>query len=313
MSGGGLLAGWAADMAFGDPRRLHPVAGFGRVALSLERSIYSPSRVRGGAYAALLVVGAAFAAQVATRLAERVAGRAAGRAVVLAAVTWGALGGRSLVREGERIAGHLQRDDLDAARAALPALAGRDPSQLDAEGVSRAVVESLAENSSDAVVGALVWGAIGGPAGVAAFRAANTLDAMVGHRDDRYAEFGYASAKLDDLMGWPGARLGALLTVVLAPVAGGSPRAAARILRRDGAAHPSPNAGRMEAAFAGALGLRLGGPLRYGTRVEQRPQLGDGRAPAPADAARAARLSLAVGAASAALCAAARIRFGGAR
>ncbi|MDW5597218.1 CobD/CbiB family cobalamin biosynthesis protein, partial [Conexibacter stalactiti] len=230
----------------------------------------------------------------------------AGRALVLAVLTWGALGGRSLAREGRRIAGHLDRDDLAGARAALPALAGRDPSQLDAAGVSRAVVESLAENSSDAVVGALVWGAIGGPAGVAAFRAANTLDAMVGHRSPRYAEFGFASAKLDDALGWPGARLGALLTVATAPVVGGSPRAALTILRRDGAAHPSPNAGRMEAAFAGALDLRLGGPLNYGERREERPTLGDGRAATPADAHRAARLSLAVGAAAAVLCAAAR-------
>jgi len=290
-------------MALGDPRRLHPVSGFGRIALSLERSIYSSSRVRGGTYTALLVGGAAGAAALAARLAERVAGRR-GRALVLALVTWGALGGRSLVREGERIAGHLQRGDLDGARAALPALAGRDPSQLDEAGVSRAVVESLAENSSDAVVGALVWGAVGGPAGVAAFRAANTLDAMVGHRNERYTAFGWASAKLDDLMGWPGARLGALLTVALAPVVGGSPRAALRVLRRDGAAHPSPNAGRMEAAFAGALDLRLGGRLRYGERTELRPTLGDGRAPEPADAARAARLSLAVGAAGAVVCAA---------
>ncbi|MBB4665208.1 cobalamin biosynthesis protein [Conexibacter arvalis] len=305
MSGFALAAGWAADIAFGDPRRLHPVAGFGRAALALERAIYAPSRGRGALFAAVLVGGAAAAGQLATRLAERVAGRA-GRTVVLAVVTWGALGGRSLVREGRRIAELLEAGDLDGARDALPALAGRDPSQLDESGISRAVVESLAENSSDAVVGALVWGAAAGPAGIAAFRAANTLDAMVGHRSPRYERFGFAAAKLDDAMGWPGARLGALLAVALAPIASGSPRAAWRILRRDGAAHPSPNAGRMEAAFAGALDLRLGGPLRYGERTEHRPTLGDGRPPQPADAARAARLSLAVGAASALLCAAAR-------
>jgi adenosylcobinamide-phosphate synthase len=351
MSGLGLLGGWAADMTFGDPRRFHPVAGFGRLALALERVLYAPSRARGAVFTGLLVGGAAVGAHGATVVGERVgahaavrvlgrgtgrggavdgavgavsialrAGRGArgagavgaervggraGRALVLVAVTWGALGGRSLVREGSRIAGLLQAGDLDGARAALPALAGRDPSALDEEGVSRAVVESLAENTSDAVVGALVWGAVGGPAGVAAFRAANTLDAMVGHRSPRYERFGFAAAKLDDAMGWPGARLGALLTVALAPVAGGSPRAALRVLRRDGAAHPSPNAGRMEAAFAGALDLRLGGPLRYGDRVEERPRLGDGRAPRPADAARAARLSLAVGAGAALVCAAA--------
>ncbi|HST39816.1 MAG TPA: CobD/CbiB family cobalamin biosynthesis protein [Conexibacter sp.] len=337
MTGAALAAGWAADLALGDPRRFHPVAGFGRLALALERRIYAPSRLRGALFTTLLVGGAGLAAEVAARAAERLlahgAARAgggavasrlarpgAGRALVLAALTWGALGGRSLAREGRRIADHLDRDDLVGARAALPALAGRDPSQLDEAGISRAVVESLAENSSDAVVGALVWGAAAGPAGVAAFRAANTLDAMVGHRSPRYAEFGFAAAKLDDALGWPGARLGALLTVATAPVVGGSPRAALRILRRDGAAHPSPNAGRMEAAFAGALDLRLGGPLTYGApasasgdpsapdsaRHEDRPTLGDGRAATPADAHRAARLSLVVGAAAALVCAAAR-------
>ncbi|HEY4280688.1 MAG TPA: cobalamin biosynthesis protein [Conexibacter sp.] len=302
MTGIALAAGWAADMALGDPRRFHPVAGFGRVALALERVLYAPSRVRGAVFTVTLVGGAALAAERAARLAERVAPRPGlGRAVVLAAVTWGSLGGRSLAREGKRIAGHAARGEIDAAREALPALAGRDPSQLDGDGISRAVVESLGENTSDAVVGALVWGAVAGPAGVAAFRAANTLDAMVGHRSARYEQFGFVAAKLDDAMGWPGSRLGALLTMILAPLVGGSPRAAWRALRRDGGAHPSPNAGQMEAAFAGALGVRLGGPLTYGTREEIRPTLGDGRPPEPADAARAARLSLAVGAASAVL------------
>ncbi|MDO8213636.1 cobalamin biosynthesis protein [Conexibacter sp. CPCC 206217] len=305
MTGVALAAGWAADLAFGDPRRFHPVAGFGRVALALERVLYAPSRLRGAVFTATLVGAAAVAAEGAARVAERVAPRR-GRALVLVALTWGALGGRSLTREGKRIAGRVAADDIDGARAALPALAGRDPSQLDASGISRAVVESLAENTADAVVGALVWGAVAGPAGIAGYRAANTLDAMVGHHSERYERFGFAAAKLDDAIGWPGARLGALLTVATAPVAGGSPRAAWRILRRDGAAHPSPNAGRMEAAFAGALDLRLGGPLQYGTRHEDRPTLGDGRAPQAADAVRAARLSLAVGAGAAAVAALAR-------
>src|SRR5712675_1929320 len=110
---------------------------------------------------------------------------------------------------------------------------------------------------------------------------------MVGQRSERYAEFGWAAARLDDAMSWPGARLGALLAVALSPVVGGSPAAAWRVLRRDGAAHPSPNAGRLEAAFAGALGVKLGGPLSYSGRAELRPELGDGPAPCP-DAVRRA-------------------------
>jgi len=286
-----LLGGHALDLLVGDPARLHPVAGFGALAARVEGAVYAPTRRRGLAYAAALVGMAAVAGEVLARVC--------GRRVALVAVTWAALGGRSLARESTRIARLLDAGDLAAARAALPVLAGRDPQALDADGVCRAVVESVAENTSDAVVGALLWGAVAGPAGVAAYRAANTLDAMVGHRCERYAAFGWAAARLDDAMSWPGARAGAALAVACAPVAGGSPRAAWRVLRRDGGAHPSPNAGRMEASFAGALGLRLGGPLSYGGRVEERPVLGDGRTPTTSDVRRAVGLSLAVGAVAA--------------
>lgn len=289
-----IAAGYAADLAFADPARAHPVAGFGRIAAAVERRVHAPSRIRGAAYAAGLVMGAALAAEALARLL--------GRRLALVLVTWAALGGRSLATAAGVVTAALARDDLDAARAALPALVGRDPAGLDRVAISRAVVESVAENTSDAVVGALLWGAVAGPAGVAAFRAANTLDAMVGHRTPRHERFGWAAARLDDALCWPAARAGALLTVACAPVAGGSPRAAWQVLRRDGGAHPSPNAGRMESAFAGALGVRLGGPLRYGGRAELRPVLGaDGREPGVADVTRAVRLSLAVGAASAAL------------
>ncbi|HZA84067.1 MAG TPA: cobalamin biosynthesis protein, partial [Actinomycetes bacterium] len=129
----------------------------------------------------------------------------------------------------------------------------------------------------------------------------NTLDAMVGHRSARYERFGWAAARLDDTLTWPAARLGAELTCLLAPLVGGEAGRAWRTLRRDGGAHPSPNAGRMEAAFAGALGVRLGGTNRYGDRVEQRPALGSGPDPGPDDVDRAVRLSLLVGSAAAAL------------
>ncbi len=304
MSGLALAGGFAADLLVGDPRRGHPVAGFGQVALAVERVAYAPSRVRGAAFAGALVGGAALAAELVARAAGRVRG---GPAAVLALVTWAALGGRSLSRAGNELAERLECGDLEGARAALPSLCGRDPHGLDAPRLARAAIESLAENTSDAVLGALLWGAVGGPAGVVAYRAANTLDAMVGHRSERYERFGWAAARLDDLMGWPPARAGAALTALCAPLAGGSPREAWRVLRRDGAAHPSPNAGRMEAAFAGALGVRLGGTLAYDGRAEQRPSLGaEGRAPSAADVRRAARLSLAVGATAAGLCAAAR-------
>jgi adenosylcobinamide-phosphate synthase len=295
-----LLCGYAADLALGDPGRWHPVAGFGRVALALERVLYAPTRLRGALFAAVLVAAPAIAAERLAGLASR--GRL-GRNLVLAALTWAALGGRSLTREAVGVSDLVERGRLDDARGALRALCGRDATELDGPQLCRAAVESVAENTSDAVVGALLWGTVAGPAGVAAYRAANTLDAMVGHRNERYGEFGWAAAKLDDAMSWPAARLTAALACAAAPLVGGSPRVAASTVRRDGALHPSPNAGRVEAAFAGALGLTLGGPLAYGGRVESRPELGDGRTPRVEDVHRAARLSLAAGAAAAALCA----------
>lgn len=295
MSTAALAIGYGADLLLGDPRRAHPVAAFGRLALAAERALYAPSRVPGAAFAGGLVGVAALAGELLARLARRAG---LGRGAALAALSWTALGGRSLRSEASAIAAHLDAGDLDAARRALPALAGRDAQALDVDEIARAVVESVAENTSDAVVGALFWGAVAGPAGVAAFRAANTLDAMVGHRSARYAEFGWAPARLDDALCWPAARAGAGLAVLCAPIAGGTPMRAWRTLRRDGAAHPSPNAGRMEAAFAGALDLRLGGPLAYDGRVEERPFLGHGRRPTSADIRRAARLSSAIGAAA---------------
>lgn len=298
MNGAALATGYAADIALGDPRRLHPVAGFGLLAQAAERAAYAPSRRRGVGYTAALVGAVAVLAEVAARRL--------GRSRVLAVVTWSALGGRSLVAEAGRLASHLERGDLDGARGVLPVLCGRDPEGLDEAGLARAAVESVAENTCDAVVGALVWAAAAGPAGAAAYRAANTLDAMVGHRTERYREFGWAAARLDDVLGWPAARATALLAGACAPAVGGTPRAAWRAARRDGRAHPSPNAGVAEAAFAGALGVTLGGPLAYAGRVEERPVLGGGPRPVVADIARAGRLSFAVGLVAALLGTAAR-------
>lgn len=305
MSGGALAVGYGADLVLGDPRRHHPVAGFGQLASALESPLYAPSRRSGALYTAILVASAALAGELAARLCRRLG---AGEGPALAAVCWVALGGRSLVREAERVAGHLDRGDIAGARAALPALVGRDPTGLDEAGICRATVESVAENSGDAVLAPLFWGAVAGPAGIAAYRAANTLDAMVGNRSERYERFGWAAARLDDALNLAPARLGAGLTALCSPLVGGSPAAAWAAVRRDAGAHPSPNAGQLEAAFAGALGLRLGGPLAYGGRVEERPPLGDGRPPERADVHRAARLSLAVGVCGAGLCAALRTR-----
>ncbi|SEF69035.1 adenosylcobinamide-phosphate synthase [Actinacidiphila yanglinensis] len=286
----GATLGFLGDLLTGDPRRGHPVAGFGRAAGALERRLWRDHRGSGAAYAALCVGGAALGAAVAERAARS---RPALSVALTAAATWSVLGGTSLAREARTIGAALEAGDLAAARARLPHLCGRDPAALDADALARAVVESVAENTSDAVVGALVWGGLAGIPGLVGFRAANTLDAMVGHRSPRHLRFGWAAARLDDALGYPGARLTAALAALAAPY----PRTALATARRDGPRHPSPNAGPVEAAFAGALRLRLGGTLSYGGHTEHRPVLGaEFRPPGPADIPRAVRLSRRVGA-----------------
>ncbi|MFF5493267.1 cobalamin biosynthesis protein [Streptomyces aquilus] len=285
----GAAAGLVGDLLLGDPRRRHPVAAFGRAAGAVERVLWRDHRGWGALHTAVCVGGAVGLGA----LAQRVVRPSRTASVVLTgAATWAVVGGTSLAREARGIGRALEAGDVEGARARLPHLCGRDPQALDADAIARAVVESVAENTSDAVVGALVWGAIGGVPGLLGFRAVNTLDAMVGHKSERYRRYGWASARLDDLAGWPGARL----TAVLATVAGGDPRGAVRAWRGDARKHPSPNAGPVEASFAGALGVRLGGTLSYGGRVEHRPVLNQGgRAVAAHDIERAVRLSRRVG------------------
>jgi adenosylcobinamide-phosphate synthase len=298
----GLLAGFALDAALGDPRRWHPVAGFGRAAGALERRLYAPHRRAGGVYA-VVAVGVPVVGGVA--LAALTRNRPVARAALVAAVTWTVLGGRTLRREAAVIAGALERGDVPAARDRLNYLCGRDPSALGPAELARATVESVAENTSDAVVAPLFWGAVGGLPGLLGYRAANTLDAMVGHRSPRYARFGTPAARLDDALNLLPSRLTGLLTVAAAPLAGGSRAEAWRIWRRDRADHPSPNAGQCESAVAGALGVRLGGRNVYFGRTETRPLIGDGPRPDARHIRRAARLSCLVGLAAATLAAAA--------
>ncbi len=290
-SAAGLAGGIGLDALLGDPRRGHPVAAFGSVAARTEKVLHRDSRAAGVAYAALLSGGTSLAGALA---AGRIRNPAA-RAALTAAVTWSVVGGTTLRREALAMHDLLERGDLEGARERLSHLCGRDPIGLDAAALARATVESVAENTSDAVVGPLLWGAVAGVPGLVGYRAVNTLDAMVGHRSERYERFGWASARLDDVVNLAPARLTAALATVLAPLVGGRPAEARRVWQRDGNKHPSPNAGPVEAAFAGALGRTLGGRLAYARRVEDRPLLGNGPAPTIADIPRAARLSSAVG------------------
>lgn len=288
----GLLLGAAADRLLADPRRGHPVAGFGGFAARLEQLLYRDHRSRGVVHTTVSVGAVIALAVQIERWSRRSAPLYAG---AVATATWAVLGGRSLQREAASVDNHLAAGDLPAARRRITHLVGRDPTSLTAAQLSRAAVESVAENTSDAVVAPLVWGAIAGIPGLLGYRAINTLDAMVGHRSDRYRNFGWAAARLDDAANLLPARLSALLAAISAPLVGGSSREALATVRRDAGRHPSPNAGQVEAAFAGALGIQLGGVNVYGGVADHRGHLGTGAPPTVADIQRATRLSAAVG------------------
>jgi adenosylcobinamide-phosphate synthase len=306
----GLVLGYAADRWWGDPRRLHPVAGFGLLASTLERRTYAARRPAGAAHVGLLVGGAIGSGLALQRC---VRSSAALTTLATAALTWAVLGGRSLVREAETLTDQLEAGDIAAARRQLTHLVGRDTSRLETSEMARACVESLAENTSDAVVAPLLWGAVAGLPGLAGYRAVNTLDAMVGHRSPRYERFGWAAARLDDWVNWVPARVCAALAVAAAPLVGGHPRDAVDPVRRDAHRHPSPNGGVAEAAFAGALGVRLGGVNVYDGVPEDRGTLGTGREPAVADIARASRLTSAVGGGALAVAVAVAVAAAGSR
>jgi adenosylcobinamide-phosphate synthase len=291
----GLLIGAALDATLGDPRQGHPVALFGTAAGRLENRIWADNRLRGLSYLCLCVIPVAGAGAALQRMGRR--HRIADTGLV-ALATWVALGGTSLRREAAAVERRLDDGDLAAARQQLTHLVGRNPSGLDAGEIARAAVESVAENTSDAVVAPLFWGAVAGVPGLLGYRAVNTLDAMVGHHSRRYERFGWASARLDDALNLGPARLTMALTALCAPLIGTPAREVLSIALRDGARHPSPNAGRCEAAFAGALGVTLGGRNTYGSRTEFRPLLGHGPAVSPADLGRANRLNRAVCAAA---------------
>ena len=284
----GLLLGYAVDALVGDPRRGHPVAAFGRLAAAARAA-----HVRAAPDGRRRARGAA---------GRRFRGARGRRGTAAPGRRWPgcwsprprrgpcSAAGRSR-QEAAILAGQLEAGDLAAARVQVTHLVGRDPSRLDADELARACVESVAENTSDAVVAPLLWGAVAGVPGLLAYRAANTLDAMVGHRSERYLWFGWAAARLDDLLNLAPARVGGLLAALAAPLVGGSPRAALAVVRRDAGRHPSPNAGVVEAAFAGALGVRLGGVNVYGGEVEDRGTLGDGRPVEVGDVQRSVVLS----------------------
>lgn len=261
-----VLAGATLDLALGDPEWLpHPIRGLGLFIQKTEgcwRATGLPLRVSGSLFA-LSVIGVS-AVSVWLTLPRW-------------SVYWifSLLACRSLDIESSSVIAALQKGDLAEARQRLSFIVGRDTARLDEQDILRAAIETVAENLSDGVVAPLFYLAVAGPAGMAAYKAINTLDSMVGYRNDRYREFGWASARLDDLANFIPARLSAVLICCCAPLVGGNLRRAVRIALRDGRTQPSPNAGFPEAAAAGALGVRLGGVNFYGGVPNRKAYLGD--------------------------------------
>lgn len=277
------LLGLILDQLLGEPRRLHPLAGFGNLASVLERLLNSAPR---NAWRSLILGALALCALVLPLLflAIWLSAVLTGFWLLLAqaAALYFALSLRGLAEHGLAVAQPLQRGELDAAREQVSRIVSRQASALDEQGVAAAATESMLENGADAVFASLFWFLVGGIPGVIVHRAVNTLDAMWGYRNPQFLYFGRAAARLDDVMGWVPARLTALTYTLL-----GNRKLAWRCWRQQAPQWDSPNAGPVMAAGAGALNVRLGGPSPYAQGVKQRPYLG-GTNPASADTIQAA-------------------------
>lgn len=272
-----VLAALALDAWFGEPRRFHPLVGFGRLAQALERRLHADSRARGCLAVALLLTPF-------TLLALSIDALPWGSTFDAAAL-YLTIGWQSLGEHAGRVRDALMRDDLPTARQRVGDMVSRDTAVLDREDVAKATVESVLENGNDAIFGAIFWFVLAGAPGVVAYRLANTLDAMWGYRNARYLRFGWAAARLDDLMNFIPARLTALSYSLV-----GNFNCAVRCWRSQGITWKSPNAGPVMAAGAGSLGVLLGGPACYHGVVQTRPLLGAGVPAQLRDIDRALRL-----------------------
>jgi adenosylcobinamide-phosphate synthase len=271
-------AAFGLDLLFGDPRGLpHPVRGFGWVVPRLE-TIWRRAaggiglRPAGMGFTLTAVALAAGSVWASLRLVSE-------HAALLNAVAlywlYSLLAARDLDVEARAVIVALRQGDLPAAREKLSLIVGRDTAHLDEPEILRAVLETVGENLNDGVVAPLFYCGLAGPLGMAAYKAVNTLDSMVGHKNERYREFGWASARLDDLLNLAPARLSALLIWIAAAFLGLDVRRSIRAVVRDAPLQPSPNAGFPEAALAGALRVRLGGINFYQGRPSAKPPLGE--------------------------------------
>jgi adenosylcobinamide-phosphate synthase len=272
------------DAAIGDPRWFpHPVrligAMIGWYESRMRMVIYTQAGLRtAGIVLALGLPALTYAiGWLAIDVAARIDARATTVLTVLLA--WTTLAARDLVDHARSVSAALQAGSLDQAREAVSQIVGRDTNDLSSPEVVRATVETIAESAADGVIAPLFYLVLGGPPLALAYKAINTLDSMIGHRDTQYRYFGWASARLDDVVNWVPARLTAILLICAAGLRTRRMRSAWRIFCRDGSKHPSPNSGRPEAAMAGALGVQLGGTNYYGGIATERPRLGETVAP----------------------------------
>jgi adenosylcobinamide-phosphate synthase len=292
-----LALALALDLALGDPRyRLHPVRLLGDAIAAGERALRRtalPDRLAGALLAGGVVALAAGVALALSLLAWAYGGLLGGVAAD-AALTYFALAGRALADEGRTIQTRLHADDLPGARDALAGVVGRDTADLDESQVARAAIETLGENSVDALIAPAFWALMLGPAGAWAHKAASTLDSMVGYRNERYERFGTVGARLDDVLAWVPARIAIPLVAAAAATVHSDWRAAWVTGLRDRLRHASPNSAHGEAAFAGALGVRLGGVAHYAGVPSERAAIGaENTAPSRTSLAAAVRLLLA--------------------
>lgn len=269
------------ELCLGYPQRIsdalgHPVTWMGRLIAALERALNRAGKSRAAGILAILVLLAVVG--VIAAVMERELLRIPFGIFLVGLLASTLIAQRSLHRHVANVAAALDGQGIDAARGAVSHIVGRDVATLDAAGVARAAIESLAENFSDGLVAPVLWLAIGGLPGAALYKSINTADSMIGHRTPRYESFGWAAARLDDLVNLPASRLSALLFVGAAALGNvDSAGDAWRAVRRDARRHRSPNAGYPEAAMAGALGLALAGPRAYAGVAVDDALMGDGR------------------------------------
>lgn len=279
-----LIAGYALDLLIGDPEKFpHPVRWIGNLIRTLEgrlrNAAHSPLAQRvAGTVMALVVAGSVYAIAAALiyysyKFAQPLF------YIISVYIVWASLSIKSLGQEAKAVLSALNEGGLEGGRKRLSRIVGRDTDKLSQDGVLKAAVETVSENTSDGVVAPLFYFAIGGPALMLAYKAVNTLDSMVGYKNDKYRDFGWFSARLDDAANFIPSRLTGALIVSVSFILGYNWRRSLTVLIRDGRNHPSPNSGMPEAAVAGALGLKLGGGSFYGGVFSEKPSIGDGQGP----------------------------------